>query len=175
VPAGRYDAAVSARNDSGNDRPRVGRRIVVALGGAGVALALTGCDLDTGTVTDVGPKTTESRDVVAVAEAVGLLEAAVGDLRAVAKPPAAVAASLHLHEVHLSRLRGVTPASSSPTPATPSATTAPVKLGPAARRGEQHLVSRFAGLAQRAESGDLARLFAAMAAATSQRLEEWPA
>lgn len=42
------------------------------------------------------------------------------------------------------------------------------------RAAEQDLHDRFGDLAGRAESGDFARLLAAMGAAVAQRLEEWP-
>jgi len=169
-----YDAAVSASNE-----PRLPRRTVVTRGaslgvglGAGLALLASGCSVGHDNPVDQRSRSAKpSADVATIDTAAGLLEESIARLSALAPAPAPVAASLRLHQVHLSRLQGVNPASTQPTPST---TTYPRHLGPAAHMSERKLVHQLSGFAQRAESGDLARLFAAMAAATSQRLDAWP-
>ncbi len=147
---------------------------MVAVGGAGLILLATGCRIGSQTPDDGQTESAgQSPDIVAVGVAVGLLDQAVSRLRAITTTPRPVTESLRLHEVHLARLQGVSPASMRPTPSAP-ATPYPAHLTASARAGEQNLVHQFTGLAQRAESGDLARLFAAMAAATAQRLAAWP-
>ena len=166
-----YDAAVSATNET-----RLPRRTVVAIGGAGLALLATGCRAGEGPSAGKSRATRPSADLVTVGTAVSLLEESIARLQAISAAPAPVTASLQLHRVHLSRLQGVTRTSSSPSAsATPTTTSYPRRLGTAARVSEGKLVHQLTGFAQGADSGDLARLFAAMAAATSQRLAAWPA
>jgi len=150
----------------------------MVLGGVGITLAATGCQFERpGTATrSAAPDDDDvSPDLLAVGSAVAVLSAADARLRAVTRPTPALAASLRLHQVHLDRLRGVAPA------AVPNPRHSPapvVRRLPAdsaiLRRDEQRLVHQLSGLAQRAHSGELARLFAAMAAATAQRLQAWP-
>lgn len=150
----------------------------MVLGGVGITLAATGCQFErphTATRSAASDDDDVSPDLLAVGSAVTVLSAAEARLRVVTKRTPAIAASLRLHQVHLDRLRGVAPAAvplprHSPAPV--------VRRLPAdsliLRRDEQQLVHQLSGLAQRAQSGELARLFAAMAAATAQRLQAWP-
>ena len=144
--------------------------------GVGIALTATGCELARpGTATRSATPDDVSPDLITVGSAVDVLSAAAARLRAVKAPTPAVKASLRLHQVHLDRLRGVAPAvvprpHHSPAPVVPHL----LAGSPVLRRDEQQLVQQLAGLAQRARSGELARLFAAMAAATAQLLQAWP-
>lgn len=150
----------------------------MVLCGVGITLAAAGCQFGRpGTTTrSTAPDNDDvSPDLLTVGSAVAVLSAADARLRAVTKPTPATAASLRLHQVHLDRLRGVAPA------AIPRPRHSPVPVvrrlpadSPILRRDEQQLVRQLSGLAQRAQSGELARLFAAMAAATAQRLQAWP-
>jgi len=177
-PAGRYDAAVF--DVAGVPGARLPRRAVVTLGGAAAAFVVTGCTLDTGVTADRDDDGTagsapDNPDLVAVATAVGLLQQAIAPLRAAVEPTPPMVASLHLHEVHLTRLQGVAPAATQPSVGASAAPAPHRRTVAALRAAEQGLVRQLSGLGQRAESGDLARLLAAMAAATAQRLQDWSA
>lgn len=90
---------------------------------------------------------------------------------------------LALHAAHLDALRPDGDASS-PSPSSPSPSPRPTAV-PVPRRAavalssladaERALHARLKGLALEAHSGDLARLLAAVAAGTGQRLAVWPA
>lgn len=78
-----------------------------------------------------------------------------------------------LHTAHRDALRPTTASPSPPTPAPPpGAAPVPARAGAALAAvadAERALQARLTGLAQDATSGELARLFGAMAAATAQR------
>lgn len=162
------------------NRVMIGRRRILAIAGSTGLFALAGCTLDI----DAGPSAPAKADrpdpdIAAVGTAVVLLDQALEALQTSRAPAPAMIASRDLHQVHRDRLRGVAPMAATPSPGTPTAT-ARAHAGVhtsrrALREGEDRLVRRLGALAQQVDSGDLARLFAAMAAATAQRLTNWPA
>lgn len=159
------------------------RRALVTGGLAGAALALAGCDaigdvLDgddgpgvSGAVTPTAPPADADSDLVAsvltALEAAGALATAVGTtvpgLAALATPFA------RLHDAHLAELGGSGSASGSASGAAP---VVPGGKGAALRRlaqSEARLQDRLVQAAGRAESGALAQVLAAMAAAVAQQ------
>ncbi|MBU2696725.1 hypothetical protein [Pimelobacter sp. 30-1] len=161
----------------------VSRRLLVAGGLGGAALALSGCDLlddvlgreddpgvsgsPSGAVTPTAPAedadSTLVEDVVTAISATSALVAATTTaVPALAKTTATLT---RLHAAHVAELGATITA-----PATPPAASGP---RPAALRrllrAEADLQTRLVGAAQQAQSGALAQLFAAMAAAIAQQ------
>lgn len=161
----------------------VSRRLLVAGGIGGVALALSGCDLvddvlgreddpgvsgsPSGAVTPTAPaKDADSALVEDVITAISATSALVTATAAAVPALAKVTATLtRLHTAHVTELGGTITA----------ATTPPAASGPrpaALRRllrAEAGLQTRLVEAAQQAQSGALAQLFAAMAAALAQQ------
>ncbi len=146
-----------------------------ALASAVLAPALlTACDIDPPTpkrsTGEPAPQPPEDSQLVVTVVA-ALVEAA-GVVRAAAEAVPALSAELEplaqAHDAHLEVLDGALPAAEAPSP--PSATVPP-RPGPAlnaVRRGERRLLRTLRDSCVAADSGDLARLLASMAASVSQ-------
>jgi hypothetical protein len=157
------------------DRPAtaaVGRRAVVTgLAGATV-LALAGCD--SGTPGNDLPGTAEAQqdaDLQLVREALAVSLAAGAQLGLVAtgalRPR--LAPLIAMHQAHAQALADAVP-SGSPSPSVAGTVVPPAPGLARARQVEADAHDRLVALAQRAQSGQLARLLASMAAGISQRL-----
>lgn len=163
--------------------PPVSRRLVVAGGIGGAALALSGCDLlddvlggdddpgvsgtPSGTVTPTAPAadadSTLVEGVVTAISGTSALATATG--AAVPGLARATATLTRIHASHAAELGGtITPAT--PPPAVPAARAAALRR---LLRAEADLQGRLVDAAQQAHSGALAQLFAAMAAALAQQ------
>ena len=163
--------------------PSASRRLVVAGGLGGLALALTGCDqvdklfggaddsgVSTGPGTTVSPTApAEDADSALVDEIVTVLSttAALATQVGTQVPSLArIGARLaRLHDAHVREL-GATPAAGTPPPKVPAA------RRPALRQllaGESDLQNQLVAAAQSAHSGALAQLLASMAAAVAQQ------
>lgn len=165
------------------DERGISRRTALGLGlGAVTTLGLTSCALNNPLHEESTPAARAVRDLqpdVAVAvEAATALRAALTAATATGARHAALAARLAglvaAHQTHLARVLAAVPdgvGTSAPSttyavPATPAAALARL------RASETTLHDGLVGLAMRAESGPFARLLGAMAAATSQQLQE---
>ncbi len=157
--------------------PLLSRRATLALGTAGGAIALAACD---GPGDDDRPGRRKDPDVDLVAAVVTQIRTAL-DLAVAARMPAVAA----LHRQHLATL-DASPPSGTPSPSSspsetpssspsgspsgsPSPTPPPRPSRATVLRAEQRLVGSLTDAAVRAESGQLARVLAAMAAAVGQR------
>jgi hypothetical protein len=154
----------------------VGRRAVLAALATTSAVALAGCDTGSpAIVLPGGSDAPDDADLPLVAQAVELCRQAREQLApAAASAPlrAAVAPFVALHARHAEALRGAVPDGGSTTgsasPAVPPA--AGVRTLDDVVALETRTRTGLVALAQRAESGQLARLLASMAAGISQRL-----
>lgn len=137
---------------------------------------LSGCDLRSHL--DV-TQPRSSADAPAVAEAASLIASVIDQIAATtARHPGSasgLAGVLSMHRAHLAVLRKA--AGPTPSPAAGAAPRVPVGQKAALQAllfVERSARGRLTSLAQHARSGELARVLASMAAAVSQRLEEWP-
>lgn len=157
------------------------RRGFLAGGTAGVAAltaaSLTGCSVETPLGVDRPRRpATPSPDVAVATTALLAVRGAVEALKAtVAALPATrgdLVPLLSMHRTHLATLVDAVPDGSAPSPS-PAAYVVP-RGRPAAlravRRREEQLLARLGELAVQAQSGEFARLLAAMGAGTQQRL-----
>lgn len=159
-----------------SDPITLSRRAVVA--GAGAAL-VAGCDVHAPHVALPGQKPADA-DLPAAEEAVELVGSIIRTIRANTRRHPALEAPLadllKMHHAHLVALRDAVP---TPTPgpqphpelSVPRSTSRALAQ---LRGSERPVRARLAGLAQKARSGDFARLLASMAAAVSQHIEDWP-
>lgn len=129
------------------------RRAVLAVGG----LSLTGCSVDS--LRPEKPAPTADHDAVLVRRVRNAMEKA--HALAVGTPFA------DLHAAQLAALGPTTTASSAPTPATPAV---PPATPDQIRASEAALQQRLLTACRRAQSGQLASVFASMAAGIAQEL-----
>lgn len=122
----------------------------------------------------------ESSDVTVATEALAAVRRVEGAVTGTAHRFRTLRADLsgfaEMHRAHDQALADAVPRSARAQPER-HAWTVPHKRAKALQRlraAEQDLHDRLGDLAGRAESGDFARLLAAMGAAVAQRLEEWP-
>ena len=162
-------------------RPAVGRRSLVAVAAASVALS--GCD-SLGGAGDEAPGTgaapEDDPDLGALAEALETVDGAAALVSAATTASPGLAGRLAgltaMHAEHHEALSGAA-GSGGPEPTPPSPTTAPptaAGAGPPGlaqvRAAERHLATRLAQLSLAARSGAFARLLAVMSAAVHQQL-----
>jgi hypothetical protein len=145
------------------------------------ALLVAGCDVDTPHVTlpDRRENVATNADEALVREALGICDEAraqVDALAAGAGLRTRLAPLLAMHAAHGAALRVAAPAGPSGSPATGASGMPTDRAGVLARVAavERDAHDRLVALAQRADSGRLARLLASMAAAISQRLTGLP-
>lgn len=159
-----------------SDPITLSRRAVVA--GAGAVL-VAGCDVHVPHVALPGPKPADA-DLPVAEEAVELIGSIMRTIRTNTRRHPALEASLAdvltMHLAHLAALRHAVP---TPAPSARTHSEAPVPHSTSEalaqlRSSERPVRARLGGLAQQAHSGDFARLLASMAAAVSQRIEDWP-
>ena len=161
------------------------RRTVLAVGTVGIAGLVSGCSADD-TRSEERTSPRRERDL---APDVAVATAALAEIRAVRAAvtgtlnrfPAARSALAEVVAMH--RAHEATLANAVPDRAAPSGSAAPAPYVVARGRAkalrslaarEERLHGTLDGLALRAQSGDFARLLAAMGAAVQQRLAAWP-
>ncbi len=152
------------------------RRALVA--GAG-ALVVAGCAVRAPHVELPGSSEPDP-DVATATEAVTVIRAQIHAIRVTTRHHPALAGPLAgllaMHRAHLVALERAVPRSSSPPPPRtgPAVPHSEARALVALRTAERPTQTTLAGLAQRARSGDFARLLASMAAAVAQQVDDWP-